>query len=219
MKIITNILFAALLLLLSTLIIYWIEADKELRVLCSLFEPGITTEYVGNTLDTANLLSYNLQENPLLIESRYNLWSSECKLTFAGNGTIIQKSYIQYFSLPYILSYLSLILTLVLAGFQLLLALGFPLGKWAWGGKHKVLPNHLRIGSAFSVIIFLLVGFLLLKFVSGDPILRDAFPVLAILFLISSFANLNSSSLPEKYVMTPIAFFLFLSFLSLALAG
>jgi len=34
--------------------------------------------------------------------------------------------------------------------FQVLLALGFPLGQSAWGGKHKKLPPSLRVASPFS---------------------------------------------------------------------
>lgn len=41
----------------------------------------------------------------------------------------------------FILSLLSL--------FQLSLALGAPMGKFAWGGKYKVLPRNLRIGSIY----------------------------------------------------------------------
>jgi hypothetical protein len=39
--------------------------------------------------------------------------------------------------------------------FQILLALGFPLGKAAWGGQHKVLPTKLRIASGISVAVFI----------------------------------------------------------------
>ena len=37
-----------------------------------------------------------------------------------------------------------------LAVFQALLALGAPLGAFAWGGQHRVLPTRLRVGSAVS---------------------------------------------------------------------
>ena len=35
----------------------------------------------------------------------------------------------------------------VLAVFQLALALGAPIGHFAWGGAHRVLPARLRIDS------------------------------------------------------------------------
>ena len=47
---------------------------------------------------------------------------------------------------------LTVILAL-LAVFQLALVLGAPLGRFAWGGTHRVLPARLRIGSAVSIVI------------------------------------------------------------------
>ena len=52
----------------------------------------------------------------------------------------------------------ALIAALIMAGmtiFQLLLVLGFPYGNIAWGGKHKILPKNLRIGSLVSVFVFI----------------------------------------------------------------
>jgi hypothetical protein len=37
-----------------------------------------------------------------------------------------------------------------LAVFQVLLALGLPLGAMAWGGTHRVLPGRLRVASVVS---------------------------------------------------------------------
>ena len=47
---------------------------------------------------------------------------------------------------------------LILAGlicFQLLLAAGLPLGHYAWGGAHQILPRSLRIGSVVATFIYL----------------------------------------------------------------
>jgi hypothetical protein len=44
----------------------------------------------------------------------------------------------------------------VLAGltvFQAALIAGAPLGRFAWGGQHDVLPAKLRIGSAVSIAL------------------------------------------------------------------
>jgi hypothetical protein len=41
-----------------------------------------------------------------------------------------------------------------LAVFQLLLVLGAPLGRFAWGGQHRVLPISLRVGSVASIVIY-----------------------------------------------------------------
>src|SRR5690349_7352738 len=43
---------------------------------------------------------------------------------------------------------------LALAVFQAALAEGRPLGRFAWGGTHVVLPNRLRIASAVSIILY-----------------------------------------------------------------
>lgn len=42
----------------------------------------------------------------------------------------------------------------LLAVFQVLLIVGFPLGRFAWGGHNEVLPARLRLGSALSVLIY-----------------------------------------------------------------
>ena len=47
--------------------------------------------------------------------------------------------------------------------FQLLLALGAPLGQAAWGGEYTVLPAQLRIGSAISSGIFALAILVVLE--------------------------------------------------------
>ena len=46
---------------------------------------------------------------------------------------------------------------------QLSLALGAPMGQFAWGGKYKVLPRNLRIGSILSLIIYLGIAICLLS--------------------------------------------------------
>lgn len=46
----------------------------------------------------------------------------------------------------------ALVLSFV-AIFQILLAIGLPLGEAAWGGTHRVLPPHLRVASALSSLL------------------------------------------------------------------
>ena len=50
----------------------------------------------------------------------------------------------------------------LLAVFQLALALGAPLGHFAWGGQHRVLPGRLRIGSLVSIVIYAIIAVLAL---------------------------------------------------------
>lgn len=46
----------------------------------------------------------------------------------------------------------------LLALFQAALALGAPWGRLAWGGRHRVLPAALRVGSLSSIVIYALIG-------------------------------------------------------------
>ncbi|MEL7115597.1 MAG: hypothetical protein AAGP08_08390 [Pseudomonadota bacterium] len=39
--------------------------------------------------------------------------------------------------------------------FQVMLAAGLPLGRLAWGGAHRVLPQRLRLSSAVSALLTL----------------------------------------------------------------
>jgi hypothetical protein len=48
------------------------------------------------------------------------------------------------------------------AAFQLLLALGVPWGRAAWGGAHNRLPAALRVASALSAGILLIAAFVVL---------------------------------------------------------
>ena len=50
------------------------------------------------------------------------------------------------------------VILLALAIFQLALALGAPLGRFAWGGQHRVLPVRLRIGSAIAIVIYAVIA-------------------------------------------------------------
>ena len=53
-----------------------------------------------------------------------------------------------------IASIIALVTLVLLAVFQLALVAGAPLGNYAWGGQHKVLPAKLRFGSACSIVIY-----------------------------------------------------------------
>ena len=55
------------------------------------------------------------------------------------------------------------VLLAALAVFQLLLVAGRPLGRFAWGGRHEVLPRGLRIGSAVSVVSYAVIALVILQ--------------------------------------------------------
>jgi hypothetical protein len=96
-----------------------------------------------------------------------------------------------------------------LAIFQLLLILGVPIGRFAWGGQHDVLPANLRIGSAVSILaygIFVVITLeraLLIDIIPGDTFEIVAMWVLTGYFALGIVMNAISRSKPERMVMVP----------------
>ena len=96
-----------------------------------------------------------------------------------------------------------------LAVFQVALALGAPLGRFAWGGQHEVLPTRLRIGSLVSVAIYAAIGAILLARAGvitlgiGDRAVEIAAWIVTAYFALGIAMNLASRSRPERLVMTP----------------
>ena len=123
---------------------------------------------------------------------------------------------------------IAVILVLVLlAGltlFQALLVAGMPLGHFAWGGQHRVLPSHLRIGSVVSIVLYSLFAAIVLDRVGVISVLpvedirRWAIWVLAGYSLVGIGMNAISRSTPERYTMTPLAAALCLSFVVIAVS-
>jgi hypothetical protein len=93
--------------------------------------------------------------------------------------------------------------------FQALLVCGLPLGRFAWGGQHEVLPTRLRVGSLVSMAIYVLIGWVLLARSGQDTgshgIVGVATWVVAGFFLLGAAGNVASRSRPERFVMTPVA--------------
>lgn len=114
---------------------------------------------------------------------------------------------------------------MLLAGlcvFQLALAAGAPLGRFAWGGKHNTLPTALRIASAASIGVYAWCGAVIadaagvLELFDGTwP--RTAAAVLSGYFGAGVILNALSRSRPERIVMTPVAAALASLFLIVAL--
>ena len=98
-----------------------------------------------------------------------------------------------------------------LAVFQALLVLGAPLGRFAWGGQHRVLPVPLRFGSVISVVVYaVLAGIVLaraglLETDFSEGLLRAAAWIAAAYFFLGIWLNLASRSKPERTVMSPAA--------------
>ena len=109
-----------------------------------------------------------------------------------------------------------------LAVLQVLLAAGRPLGRFAWGGQHVVLPTRLRIGSAASVVLYALFALLLLQAAGTVTVLPRGVAevglwVLTGYLVLGVALNAVSRSRPERLVMTPVALVLAVVCLVLAL--
>ncbi len=94
--------------------------------------------------------------------------------------------------------------------FQILLVGGAPLGHFAWGGQHLVLPWPLRIGSAVSLLLYTGFALVILDAAEVISILPERHSTILIwmtagYFLLGVGVNLISPSLPERLIMTPIA--------------
>jgi hypothetical protein len=106
----------------------------------------------------------------------------------------------------------AIIITLLLFGltlFQLALVLGAPIGKFAWGGQHAMLPRRLRIGSAISIISYGMIAYVVLAHAHViDSALSSTTTNISIWVLFGYFTlgiimNAISRSTPERIVMTP----------------
>ena len=103
---------------------------------------------------------------------------------------------------------LTVILAL-LAVFQLALVLGAPLGRFAWGGTHRVLPARLRVGSAVSIVIYAVIAVLALDRVGAIDLVPDVVSTVGMWIVFAYFVlgiplNAISRSRAERYTMTPV---------------
>ena len=109
--------------------------------------------------------------------------------------------------------------------FQLLLALGFPLGEVAWGGKYRILPVTLRIASFFSALVFVFVSISVLEKVGMINVFNNQTFVKWVVWIFTAFLGLNTlsnffgGSRLEKRYMTPVSLVLALLCLFLSLTG
>lgn len=96
-----------------------------------------------------------------------------------------------------------------LAVFQLALALGAPIGRFAWGGQHRVLPTRLRIGSLVSIVIYAVIAVLALDRAGAIDVVSDVVSAVGMWVVFAYFVlgipmNAISRSTAERYTMTPI---------------
>lgn len=123
-----------------------------------------------------------------------------------------------------LLTILALAILLALTIFQLALVFGAPMGAYAWGGQHKVLPTNLRVSSIGSIILYILfAGVIASKagFISGlilPQTVNFSMYVFAAYFTLGIFMNAISKSKKERLVMTPVAAVLAMCFWVAALS-
>jgi hypothetical protein len=116
----------------------------------------------------------------------------------------------------------ALVLLAALAVFQGFLVAGAPLGRFAWGGQHEVLPTGFRIGSVVSIALYAAFAVLILQAAGLISPLPDDFADVAIWVLTGYFVlgiamNAISRSRAERRTMTPVVAILAVASLGLAL--
>ena len=97
--------------------------------------------------------------------------------------------------------------------FQIALAAGAPLGRFAWGGGQERLPTPLRIGSLVSLLIYGACAAMVLDRASLIDVVDDTIShvgawVVAAFLSLGVVMNAISRSKPERFTMTPVAFVL-----------
>ncbi len=115
---------------------------------------------------------------------------------------------------------------ILVAAFQISLALGAPLGYAAWSGTHDVLPPGLRIASAASAAVLVLAALVVLgragywgATVVPFGVFRWGTWALVGAMALSAVANFASSSGWERFLMGPVALLLAILCLVVALTG
>jgi hypothetical protein len=102
------------------------------------------------------------------------------------------------------------IVLVALAVFQVALIAGAPIGRFAWGGQHTVLPARLRVGSVVSIVLYALFAIVLLDRAGVIDVLPDVVSTVGTWVLVGYFAlgvvlNGISRSKPERNLFTPVS--------------
>jgi len=109
---------------------------------------------------------------------------------------------------------IAVVIFAVISVFQLLLALGLPLGKLAYGGKYEKLPTNMRIMSLVAIGIFALGSISVLERAGIITIFNNPIFVLVVVWVIAVYLAFNtllnaiSKSKQEELIMTPLSLIL-----------
>lgn len=96
-----------------------------------------------------------------------------------------------------------------LAVFQAALVAGAPIGHFAWGGQHRILPRNLRIGSIVAIGLYAIFAVIILQRAGlvalvPAPVADTGIWIILAYLALGIPLNAISRSLPERLTMTPI---------------
>ena len=120
------------------------------------------------------------------------------------------------------IAYIGCIVLGGLALFQVALISGAPIGRFAWGGSHEILPLALRIASGSSIVLYACFVFILLSKANIIAGLGDSSFIAIVIWVIAAYfclgvvMNALSRSRPERILMTPVASVLAIAFVYIA---
>lgn len=117
--------------------------------------------------------------------------------------------------------YLAISILAVLGIFQGALIAGAPIGRYAWGGYHAVLPLKLRIGSIVAILLYCVFAAFALDKTGRVDIMPNSIVdvgmwIITGYFIVGVIVNALSRSKPERLVMTPTALLLAVAFAIIA---
>lgn len=118
---------------------------------------------------------------------------------------------------------IALLILLLLTVFQIALIAGAPLGKFAWGGQHCVLPRSLRISSIASIVLYaIFAAFIvskvgIIEVIPHEAVVSTGMWIISVYFCVGIVMNLMSRSRSERLLMTPLALSLAATFLTVTL--
>ena len=106
------------------------------------------------------------------------------------------------------------IILAALAIFQGLLIAGAPIGRFAWGGQHDVLPTRLRVGSTVSIVLYAAFAAVILERAGLLTVIDNVTFVQVTTWILFGYFTLGiamngiSRSKPERNTMTPVSLLL-----------
>ena len=130
----------------------WFEAEKEIRILCSMFPTGTSETSVTNSLDTGTFLEYRQAtlsgSRTIIADSPYMLRSSQCVIRLGMGASVRQSEYRQPFDLAKTAAWMGGVLLVGLALLIILLAAALPFGRTS---RQEMFSAKLLLAGAFSM--------------------------------------------------------------------